>query len=159
MAGVMGRKWKEQPPAFFLFTVKMQTQSTNRVSDQFWLEKWFCMKPRKQIVALRLKDPLLQQVLCLDVHRVQVHQNLDDPATPRLRSQCFHTKSKKTGVPAMAQGAKNPTAADQLVAEVPIPSPAQCSGLQIRHCRCCGSYSVPGLGTSVCHECGHKKIN
>ena len=42
-----------------------------------------------------------------------------------------------------------------------IPSP--CSGLRIWHCcSCgigcsCGSDSIPGSGTSICHGCGHKK--
>ena len=29
--------------------------------------------------------------------------------------------------------------------------------LRVRHCHCCDSVSIPGLGTSTCHEDGQKK--
>ena len=61
----------------------------------------------------------------------------------------------------MVQCVKNPTAAAQVVAAALVGSPAQHSGLGCC-CSCgvdgsCGSVSIPGPGTSICHGCSHKK--
>ena len=72
------------------------------------------------------------------------------------------SKNGYWGVPAVAQWVKNPTAVAWVIAELRILSPAQCSGLSIRHCYSygivhhCGSDSVPGPGTSICHRCSQK---
>ena len=64
-------------------------------------------------------------------------------------------------VPAVVQWVKNPSAAAPVTAEAWVQSPAQHSGLRIRHCltcgHSCGSDSIPGPGTSTCVEMKKKK--
>ena len=51
----------------------------------------------------------------------------------------------------MAQRIKNLTVAARVAAEVQVCSPARCSGLKDLACHSCGSVSIPGMGTSICH--------
>ena len=73
-------------------------------------------------------------------------------------------KMRTSGVLAVAQQVKNPTAGAQVTVkayEAALRSSAQCSGLKVQHCQSCcscSSDSVSSLGTSICHECSHKKI-
>lgn len=57
----------------------------------------------------------------------------------------------------MAQWVMNPTTVAQVSAEAQIRS--WHSGLKTGSRGHCGSDSVPGLGTSVCHACSHKGKN
>ena len=61
-------------------------------------------------------------------------------------------KKKKDGVPTMAQQVKDPALSLAMVHFL-----ALCNGLRIRHCHSCGSNSIPGLGTSICHGYGWKR--
>ena len=62
----------------------------------------------------------------------------------------------------LAQSVKNLDAAALVAVELWVRSPAWRSGLRICHCCSCGIDhnngldSVPGLGTSICCQCGHK---
>ena len=68
-------------------------------------------------------------------------------------------------VPGVTQQVNYPAAAAQFsVVVLSIDSVlAQCSGLRIQQCLSCeagcscSSDSIPGPGTSTCHECGQKK--
>ena len=70
---------------------------------------------------------------------------------------------KITGVPAVQQ-VKNLTTVTPVATKAQVQSPAWCSGLkdsvllQLGIVCSCGWDSVPGLGTSICHKCGHKII-
>ena len=66
----------------------------------------------------------------------------------------------------MAQKVKDPVlsqVAAQVTDEGQVQPPAQYSGLRIQSCgscgvgHTCGSDSIPGLETSLCLRCGHKK--
>ena len=61
----------------------------------------------------------------------------------------------KEGVLTVVQWAESLTAVAQVAVEVWVQSPTQCNGLKIWNCHSCCLYSVPGLGTSVCHGCIH----
>ena len=66
-------------------------------------------------------------------------------------------------VPAVMQHVKNLNAVAWVVAEALVGSLAWCRGLkdpallQLRLRSSCRLDLIPGLGTSICHECGHLK--
>ena len=62
-----------------------------------------------------------------------------------LPSVQVYYKATVIGVPAVVQWVKNLTAAAGVTAEAWVQSPDQC-------CCSCGTDSIPGLGTSMCHE-------
>ena len=45
----------------------------------------------------------------------------------------------------------------RLVSAVLLVALSWCSGLRTWHCYSCGLDLIPGLGTSICCECGQKK--
>ena len=60
----------------------------------------------------------------------------------------------------MAQWVRNPAAVALVTEEAQVQSLAGCSRLKDPALlqllgQNCGSDSVPGLGTSICHRCGH----
>ena len=75
------------------------------------------------------------------------------------------TKNKNIteGVPAVTQWVKNPTEAAQVAEEAQVQSLARYKGLLTdpvlpQLSGSCGSDSIPGPETSICHRCGHKII-
>lgn len=92
------------------------------------------------------------------------------PCTEKIQCIKKEKKKKKTktpqiGVPAVLPWVKNPTAAAPVNSEVRVPSLIHQGGLKepvllylpIGHSCCLDS--IPGLGTSICHGWGHKKIS
>ena len=62
-----------------------------------------------------------------------------------------------TGVPAMAQWVENPTATAWVATKHRFDPQPGTVGLRIQHVHSCSLDSFCGLGTSICHGCGHKK--
>ena len=78
--------------------------------------------------------------------------------------ETFRFRRKTYGVPAVVQWVKDLTETAWVAVEAWVRYLAWHSGLRTQHCcscgigRSCSSKSIPGLGTSICHECSQKEI-